>query len=61
MIVDLLEKGRTTGFSGRLLTNPDQRKAIEDAEREELEREQREKDQKANPEKAAGREDSVRS
>mgnify|MGYP001796120935 FL=1 len=52
--IDLLEKGRTTGFSGRLLTYPDQRKAIEQAEREELEREQREKEQKANPDKPPG-------
>jgi len=48
---DLLERGRTTGVSGRLLCNPAMRQAIADAEREELEREQREKELKNTADK----------
>jgi len=45
----LLEKGRSTGVSGRLLCHPEQRQALEDAEKEALEREAREKEQKGAP------------
>ena len=55
MLADLMEKGKTTGMSGRLLCNPAMRKALEDAEKEELEKEQREKEQKlAGDNKGAG-------
>lgn len=40
----MLEKGRTSGVSGRLLCNTDMRTDMENAEKEELEREQKEKE-----------------